>query len=92
VNDFQVGTNRFVINRAAPNLVTVSGNVVSTNVTTSNILRTTNNKFVVNSVGSNVLKITGNTYSTNLAVGNQLVVGENNDGSSNAAFSKMEMS
>ena len=85
VNDFQVGTNRFVINRAAPNLVTVSGNVVSTNVTTSNILRTTNNKFVVNNVGSNVLKITGNTYSTNLAVGNQLVVGENNDGSSNSA-------
>ena len=88
VNDFQVGTNRFVISRVAPNLVTVSGNVVSTNVTTSNILRTTNNKFVVNNVGSNVLKITGNTYSTNLAVGNQLVVGENNDGSSNAAVFK----
>lgn len=88
VNDFQVGTNRFVINRAAPNLVTVSGNVVSTNVTTSNILRTTNSNFFVNSVGSNVLKITGNTYSTNLAVGNQLVVGENNDGSSNAAVFK----
>jgi hypothetical protein len=88
VNDFQVGTNRFVINRAAPNLVTVSGNVVSTNVTTSNILRTANNKFVVNNVGSNVLKITGNTYSTNLAVGNQLIVGENNDGSSDAAIFK----
>jgi hypothetical protein len=88
VNDFQVGTNRFVINRAAPNLVTVNGNVVSTNVTTSNILRTANNKFVVNNVGSNVLKITGNTYSTNLAVGNQLVVGENNDGSSDAAIFK----
>jgi hypothetical protein len=88
VNDFQVGTNRFVINRAAPNLVTVSGNVVSTNVATSNILRTTNNKFFVDSVGSNVLKITGNTYSTNLAVGNQLVVGEINDGSSNVAVFK----
>lgn len=88
VNDFQVGTNRFVISRAAPNLVTVSGNVVSTNVTTSNILRTANNKFVVDNIGSNVLKITGNTYSTNLAVGNQLVVGEINDGSSNAAVFK----
>jgi hypothetical protein len=88
VNDFQVGTNRFVINRTAPNLVTVSGNVVSTNVTTSNILRTADNTFVVNNVGSNVLKITGNTYSTNLAVGNQLVVGEINDGSSNAAVFK----
>ena len=88
VNDFQVGTNRFVINREAPNLVTVSGNVVSTNVITSNILKTTDNKFVVDNVGSNVLKITGNTYSTNLAVGNQLIVGENNDGSSNAAVFK----
>jgi hypothetical protein len=88
VNDFQVGTNRFVISRVAPNLVTVSGNVVSTNVTTSNILRTADNKFFVNNVGSNVLKITGNTYSTNLAVGNQLVVGEINDGSSNAAVFK----
>jgi hypothetical protein len=88
VNDFQVGTNRFVISRVAPNLVTVNGNVLSTNVTTSNIIRTTNNKFVVNNVGSNVLKITGNTYSTNLAVGNQLVVGEINDGSSNVAVFK----
>jgi hypothetical protein len=85
VNDFQVGTNRFVINRAAPNLVTVSGNVVSTNVTTSNILRTANDKFVVNNVGSNVLKITGNTYSTNAAVGNKLVVGDNGDGISDVA-------
>ena len=88
VNDFQVGTNRFVISRVAPNLVTVGGNVVSTNVTTSNILRTADNNFFVNNVGSNVLKITGNTYSTNLAVGNQLVVGEINDGSSNAAVFK----
>src|SRR6056300_1278782 len=88
LNDFQVGTNRFVISRVAPNLVTVNGNVLSTNVTTSNIIRTTNNKFDVNNVGSNVLKITGNTYSTNLAVGNQLVVGENNDGSSDAAIFK----
>src|SRR6056300_1159739 len=88
VNDFQVGTNQLMINGAAPNLVTVSGNVVSTNVTTSSILRTTNNKFVVNSAGSNVLKITGNTYSTNVAVGDQLIVGQNNDGSSNAAIFK----
>lgn len=88
VNDFQVGTDNFVINRVEPNLVTVNGNVLSTNIITSNILRTTDNKFVVDNVGSNVLKITGNTYSTNLAVGNQLIVGENNDGSSNAAVFK----
>lgn len=88
VNDFQVGTDNFVINRVEPNLVTVKGNVLSTNIITSNILRTTDNKFVVDNVGSNVLKITGNTYSTNLAVGNQLIVGAINDGSSNAAVFK----
>ncbi len=32
VNDFQVGTDRFLINRESPNLVTVLGNVVSTNI------------------------------------------------------------
>ena len=87
-HDFQVGENDVVIDRTTQNVLTVQGNVLSTNVSTSNILRTTNNKFFVNSADSNVLKITGNTYSTNLAVGNQLVVGENNDGSSNAAVFK----
>jgi hypothetical protein len=84
-HDFQVGTDRFVIDRTVTNLVTVKGNVASTNVITSNILRTTNNKFLVDSVGSNVLKITGNTYSTNAAVGNKLVVGDNGDGISDVA-------
>src|SRR5210317_431266 len=84
-HDFQVGTDRFVIDRTVTNLVTVKGNVASTNVITSNILRTTNNKFLVDSVGSNVLKITGNTYSTNAAVGNKLVVGGNGDGISDVA-------
>jgi hypothetical protein len=84
-HDFQVGTDRFVIDRTVTNLVTVKGNVASTNVITSNILRTTNSKFLVDSVGSNVLKITGNTYSTNAAVGNKLVVGDNGDGISDVA-------
>ena len=87
-HDFQVGTDRFVIDRTVTNLVTVNGNVASTNVITSNILRTTNSKFFVDSAGSNVLKITGNTYSTNVAVGNQLTVGENGDGISNVAIFK----
>jgi hypothetical protein len=88
LHDFQVGETDVVIDRTVPNILTIRGNVLSTNITTSNILRTADNKFFVNNVGSNVLKITGNTYSTNLAVGNQLVVGEINDGSSNAAVFK----
>src|SRR6056300_1152702 len=75
VNDFQVGLNDVVINREAPDLFKVTGNTSSTNVTTSNILRTVNNKFFVDSAASNVLKITGNTYSTNLTVGTKLTVG-----------------
>ena len=87
-HDFQVGTDRFVIDRTVTNLVTVNGNVASTNVITSNILRTTNSKFFVDSAGSNVLKITGNTYSTNVAIAKELVVGENGDGISNVAIFK----
>jgi hypothetical protein len=85
VNDFQVGTNRFVINRNLPNLVSVVGNVASTNVIASTILRTTNNKFVVNSGDSNVLKVTGNTYSTNLTVRDRLYVGSQGSTPSNIA-------
>jgi len=88
VNDFQVGINDFVINRLAPDLVKVTGNTQSTNVTVTNILRSSDNKFFVDSAGSNVLKITGNTYSTNVAIGNQLTVGENGDGISNVAIFK----
>src|SRR6056300_240645 len=75
VNDFQVGINDVVINRQAPQLLKITGNTFSTNVTTSKILRTENNKFFVDSAASNVLKITGNTHSTNLTVGTKLTVG-----------------
>jgi len=88
IHDFQVGVSNVIIDRQRPNILQVTGNILSTNVTTSNILRTVNNKFVVNSVGSNVLKVTGNTYSTNVAVGKQLTVGEDNDGSFNSAVFK----
>lgn len=87
-HDFQVGATDVIIDRQRPNIVQVTGNVLSTNVTTSNILRTENNKFYVDSAGSNVLKITGNTYSTNVAIGKQLTVGEDNDGSFNSAVFK----
>jgi hypothetical protein len=88
IHDFQVGVSNVIIDRQRPNILQVTGNILSTNVTTSNILRTENNKFVVNSAGSNVLKVTGNTYSTNVAVGKQLTVGEDNDGSFNSAVFK----
>ena len=88
IHDFQVGVSNVIIDRQRPNILQVTGNILSTNVTTSNILRTVNNEFVVNSVGSNVLKVTGNTYSTNVAVGKQLTVGEDNDGSFNSAVFK----
>jgi len=74
-HDFQVGVSDVIIDRQRPNIVQVTGNVLSTNVTTSNILRTVNNNFFVDSAGSNVLKVTGNTFSTNVTVGQTLVVG-----------------
>jgi hypothetical protein len=86
VNDFQVGTNRFVINRQAPNLVTVAGNITSSNLISSTIIRTTNDKFVVNSDDSNVLKVTGNTFSTNVTVRDRLYVGSQGLTPSNIAY------
>lgn len=86
VNDFQVGINDFVINRQAPDLVKITGNALSTNVTVTNILRTSDNKFFVDSDTSNVLKITGNTHSTNLTVGTKLTVGPALNTGSNVAL------
>jgi len=73
-NDFQV-SDRFSINRTRQNLVVVDGNVATTNLIASNLIKTTNDKFYVDSVGSNVLKVSGNTYSSNLTVGDYLTVG-----------------
>jgi len=73
-NDFQV-SDRFSINRTRQDLVIVDGNVASTNLIASNLIKTTNDKFYVDSVGSNVLKVSGNTYSSNLTVGDYLTVG-----------------
>ena len=85
VNDFQVGTNDFIINRNVQNLVTVKGNVASTNVIATTILRTANNAFLVDSAGSNVLRVNGNTYSTNVTVGKHLTVGPSTVGDANVA-------
>jgi hypothetical protein len=75
INEFQVGTDSFVVNRNVQNLVTVRGNVATTNLFASSTIKTTNDKFLVESGASNVVKVTGNTFSSNLTVGTQLVVG-----------------
>ena len=75
INDFQIGTNDLIVNRTVQNLVTVRGNVVSTNVLATNTFKTTNDKFLVDGAASNVLTIDGNTASTNSTITKQLTVG-----------------
>lgn len=90
VNPFQIGEDRVIINENLEHLVAIQGNVISTNVLATNILKTENDKFLVDSNASNVLKITGNTFSTNATVGTHLLVGSNgaSDGSNVAVFEK----
>ena len=75
INDLQIGTNDLIVNRTVQNLVTVRGNVVSTNVLATNTFKTTNDKFLVDGAASNVLTIDGNTASTNSTITKQLTVG-----------------
>ena len=75
INDLQIGTNDFIINRTVQNLVTVQGNVVSTNVFATNTFKTTNDTFSVEAGNSNVLTVTGNIVSTNTIINKQLTVG-----------------
>ena len=90
VNPFQVGEDRVIINENLEHLVAIQGNVISTNVLATNILKTENDKFFVDANASNVLKITGNTFSTNAAIGTHLLVGNEaaSDGSNIAVFEK----
>jgi len=60
INDFQIGTTDLIVNRTVQNLVTVQGNVVSTNVFATDTFKTTNDKFLVDATASNVLTIDGN--------------------------------
>ena len=85
VNDFQVGTDNFVINRVSPNIVTVLGNVATTNLMATNIIRTLDNKFIVDTEGSNVLDVQGNTHTSNLLVSEKLIVEHEIDNGSNIA-------
>ena len=57
INDLQIGTNDLIVNRTVQNLVTVRGNVVSTNVFATDTFKTTNDKFSVDATASNVLTI-----------------------------------
>ena len=75
INDFQIGTTDLIVNRTVQNLVTVQGNVVSTNVFATDTFKTTNDKFLVDATASNVLTIDGNVASTNATITKQLTVG-----------------
>ena len=75
INDLQIGTNDLIVNRTVQNLVTVRGNVASTNVFATDTFKTTNDSFVVDADNSNVITVTGNTVSTNVTVNKHLHVG-----------------
>ena len=88
VNDFQVGTSNVVINRNATNLMTVRGNLASTNVIVSNILQTVNDTVKIDSIGSNVLAVNGDMVATNVNINTKLTVGTSETVGSNVAVFK----
>ena len=88
LNDFQVGTSNVVINRNATNLMTVRGNLASTNVIVSNVLQTVNETVKIDSVGSNVLAVNGDMVATNVNINTKLTVGTSETVGSNVAVFK----
>ena len=69
VNDFQVGDNQeFFIGLDNRDLVTVNGNIFTSNLSFASELELVN-KFKVSNSDSNVLEVTGNTFTTNATVG-----------------------
>jgi len=79
VNDFQVGDNQeFFIGLDNRDLVTVNGNIFTSNLSFANDLELVN-KFKVSNSDSNVLEVTGNTFTTNVDVGKFLTVGNELD-------------
>ena len=88
VNDFQVGTSNVVINRNATNLMTVRGNLATTNVIVSNVLQTVNETVKIDSVGSNVLAVNGDMVATNVNIDTKLTVGTSENVGSNVAVFK----
>ena len=88
LNDFQVGTSNVVINRNAQNLMTVRGNLASTNVIVSNVLQTVNDTVKIDSIGSNVLTVNGDMVATNVNINTKLTVGTSETVGSNVAVFK----
>ena len=88
LNDFQVGTSNVVINRNAQNLMTVRGNLASTNVIVSNVLQTVNETVKIDSIGSNVLAVNGDMVATNVNINTKLTVGTSETVGSNVAVFK----
>ena len=88
LNDFQVGTSNVVINRNATNLMTVRGNLATTNVIVSNVLQTVNETVKIDSVGSNVLAVNGDMVATNVNINTKLTVGTSETVGSNVAVFK----
>jgi hypothetical protein len=79
VNDFQVGDNQeFFISLDNRDLVTVNGNIFTSNLSFTNQLELVD-KFKVSNSDSNVLEVTGNTFTTNATVGSFLSVGNELD-------------
>jgi hypothetical protein len=79
VNDFQVGDNQeFFISLDNRDLVTVNGNIFTSNLLFTNQLELVD-KFKVSISDSNVLEVTGNTFTTNATVGSFLSVGNELD-------------
>src|SRR6056300_741328 len=90
VDEFQVGENDFIINRNLDNLVSVEGNVQTTNLFATSTIKTVGDAFFADANASNVLKETGNTFSSNATIGTHLLVGSEgaSDGSNVAIFEK----
>jgi len=79
VNDFQVGDNQeFFVGLDNRDLVTVNGNIFTSNLSFANELELVD-KFKVTGSDSNVLEVTGNTFTTNATVGSFLNVGNELD-------------
>lgn len=73
--EFSVGDNDVIIDRDLKDIVTISGNLNTTNVLAHDLIHTYNDNFIVNTKVSNIVEVTGNTVSTNIFVRDHLIAG-----------------
>lgn len=73
-HEFVIGSNIIVGNTSQTHVFTVLGNVHTTNVIASNLIKLDNDTFLVDSEGANVLSITGNSYVDNVYTRGTLTV------------------